>query len=263
MVIGQVSSNTSILKKTLSYALFIGMVFFGTSSCTSVKNQVYFENLKKDTTLRKVVSGNYDIKIQKNDLLGISVASLSPDVAFYNASVASASAGAGVVGGYKVDKNGNINFVKIGWVRAEGKTRKELKDTLEAALVPYLKEVIVNISFLDRHITMLGAVNTRVLPLTDNMTVLDALASSGDISDKGRIDNLLIIRDSNDEKHFERLNMKNNSIFYSPYFYLQPNDIVYVEPRTVKPPVTGIQIASYITTALTLVFLLINNVFKL
>lgn len=254
--------------KILMSAMFCAYLF----SCSPVKNQVYFENLKKDTTLRNVVSGDYEIKIQKSDLLGITVASLSPDVAFYNASQgssgssgaagASSSAG-GSSAGYMVDKDGNINFVKIGVLRAEGKTRKELKDTLEKALIPYLKDAIVSVSFLNRHVTMLGAISRQVPLNADNTTLLDALADGGDIGEKGRIDNVLVIREKGNDKQFKRLTLKDNSIFYSPFFYLQPNDIIYVEPRVVKAPLTGTLIISYVATGLSLIFLLINNVFKL
>ena len=89
----------------------------------------------------------------------------------------------------------------------------------------------MSVGFLNRHITMMGAVSPQVLPiLNDNMTLLDALASSGDIGAKGRPDNILVIREKDNTKEFKRLNLTDKSIFYSPYFYLQPNDIVYVEP---------------------------------
>ena len=225
-------------------------------SCSTTKQPVYFQNLKNDTTLHNIVTPSYELKIQKNDLLGITVASLSPDVAFYN----SQQGGAGTnSAGYPVDENGNITFVKLGTLHVEGITRKALKDTLEKALIPYLKDVVVTVSFLNRHVTMMGGISPQVLPLAnDNMTILDALAASGDISEKGRIDNVLIIRDKGDAKEFKRLNLGDNSIFYSPYFYLQPNDIVYVEPAKIKTKLTAPQLISYITAGMSLIFLILN-----
>ncbi len=239
-------------------------------SCAPVKNQVYFENLKKDTTLRNVISKDYDIKIQKNDILGISVASLSPDVAFYNASQATASAASGGNAApaassgtsYNVDKDGNINFIKLGTLHVEGKTRKEVKDTLERGLIPYLKDVVVSVSFLNRHVTMLGAISSQVPLVADNMTLLDALAAGGDIGEKGKIDNILVIREKDNDKVFKRISLKDNSIFYSPYFYLQPDDIIYIEPKVVKAPISTAQIISYVTAGISLVFLILNNFFK-
>lgn len=225
-------------------------------SCSPTRKQVYFQNLQKDTTLRNIVTPGYDLKIQKNDMLGITVASLSPDVALYNAPQNTV----GLFNGYQVDQDGNIAFIKLGSLHVEGMTRKQLKDSLQSALVPYLKEAIVSVAFLNRHVTMLGAAGSKVLPIPeDNLTILDALANSGDIGDKGKIDNILVIRDTGNAKAFKRLNLKDNSVFYSPYFYLQPNDIVYVEPVAIKTPLTATQVISYITTGITLIFLILNT----
>ena len=120
-----------------------------------------------------------------------------------------------------------------------------------------MKDAVVSVGFLNRHVTILGGINALVIPLAnDNMTILDALATGGDIGDKGRIDNILVIREKDDNKEFKRLNLTDNSIFYSPYFYLQPNDIVYVEPKKTKANNTS-QIVSYVITGITfLIFIL-------
>ena len=229
------------------------LIFFSLASCSLLKNPVYFKNLPNDTTLNNVVTQKYELKIQKNDVLGITVASLSPDVAFYNAPQNTV----GPVNGYQVDENGNISFVKLGILHVEGMTRKELKDTLEKNLVPYLRDVVVSVGFLNRHITMLGGLNPQIIPMPgDNMTILDALAASGDIGVKGRIDNVLVIRDTGSAKTFKRLNLENSSIFSSSYYYLQPNDIVYVEPLKERTPLTAAQIISYVISTVSLIVLI-------
>ncbi|MEP6926985.1 MAG: polysaccharide biosynthesis/export family protein [Ginsengibacter sp.] len=224
-------------------------------SCTTTKNNIYFHNLQKDTTLRNLVSKNYDPVIQKNDLLGITVASLSPDNAFYNAP----QNAVGPLSGYLVDKNGDISFVKIGILHVEGLTKKELKAMLEKDLIPYLKDAVVSVGFLNRHVTTLGGIGSQVIPLAnDNMTILDALAIGGDIGEKGRIDNVLVIREKDDAKEFKRLNLTDNSIFFSPFFYLQPNDIVYVEPKKIKNNNTTL-IISYVTAGISFLILIFNT----
>lgn len=248
-----VRSPATIIANLVKNVIFCSLFFFIFSSCSSIKNSIYFQNLKKDTTLRNLAHENYEPAIQKNDLLSIIVSSLSPDNTFYNAPQNTV----GSVNGYLVDKNGNISFVKLGVLHVEGLTKKELKDTLENSLIPYLKDAIVSVGFLNRHVTLLGGINPLVIPLAnDNMTILDALAMGGDIGDKGRIDNILVIREKDENKEFKRLNLADNSIFYSPYFYLRPNDIVYVEPKRTKANNTA-QIISYVTTGLTfLIFIL-------
>lgn len=248
-------------KYIISFLFFSAVSFlFSLLSCTPAKNTTYFQNLPKDTTLRNLVNKNFETKIQKADLLGIIVASLSPDNAFYNAPQNTS----GSLSGYLVDENGNISFIKLGTLHVEGMTKKELKSQLEKDLIPYLKEAIVSVGILNRHITMLGAAGPQVLPLAiENMTILDALASSGDIGEKGRTDNVLLIREKDDDtKEFKRLNLTDQSIFSSPYFYLQPNDIVYVEPAKIRQKNTA-QIISYITAGISVALLIINQVLKL
>ena len=140
-------------------------------------------------------------------------------------------------------------------------TKQELKDTLQTDLIPYLKEAVVSINFLNRHITLLGAAGAQVVPMvSDNMTILDALAGSANLGEKGKIDKILVIREKGNDKEFKRLNLADNSIFYSPYFFLQQNDIIYVEPKKVNVTQTT-KIISYVTTAISF-FLLLSRVFN-
>ena len=229
-------------------------------SCSTSKKTIYFQDLPKDTTLNHLVTKDFEPKIQKGDLLGIIVASLSPEnTLLYNAPPNTQ----GIVSGYLVDENGNISYLKLGIIHAEGMTRKELKDTLEKALIPYLSQTVVSVGFLNRHVTMMGAVSSQVLPMpNDNMTLLDALAASGDIADKGRTDNILVIREKGNSKEFKRLNLTDKSIFYSPYFYLQPNDIVYVEPVKRKQDNT-LRIISYATSGISILIFLLDRIFKI
>jgi len=216
----------------------------------------YFQDIPNDTTLTNLVSKDFEPKIQKGDLLGITVASLSPEnTALYNAP----QNAQGTVTGFLVDGQGNIQFFKLGALHVAGMTRKELKDTLEKDLIPYLAQSVVSVGFLNRHVTMMGGVSPQILPMpNDQMTILDALASSGDIGIKGKTDNVLVIREKGNSREFKRLNLTNESVFYSPYFYLQPNDIVYVEPVKVKIDRTS-QIISYIMTGISLFFLILSR----
>lgn len=226
-------------------------------SCSSTKeNSNYFQNIPTDTTLNNLVSKDFEPKIQKGDLLGITVSSLSPEnTLIYNAP----QNAQGPLLGYLVDENGDIQFVKIGTLHVAGITRKELKATLERDLAPYLAQAVVAVGFLNRHITMIGGVSSQIIPMTnDNMTILDALAVSGGIEAKGRPDNILVVRENGNSKEFKRLNLTDSTIFYSPYFYMQPNDIVYVEPIKVKT-YTGLKIYSLVITTITFIFFIINQ----
>jgi len=226
-------------------------------SCSPAKNTTYFQHIPNDTTLSNLVSKDFEPKIQKGDLLGITVASLSPEnTLIYNAPPNAQ----GPVPGYFVDGNGDIQFVKIGTLHVAGITRKALKDTLEKQLAPYLAQPVVAVGFLNRHITVIGGISPQIVPMpNDNMTILDALAASGGIETKGKPDNILVVREKGDSKEFKRLNLTDESIFYSPYFYMQPNDIVYVEPVKVNN-YTWLKIYSLVITTITFIFFIINEI---
>jgi polysaccharide biosynthesis/export protein len=245
------------IHRHLPFIIFLLIILF--SSCTSTKKTIYFQDIQKDTTLTNLVSKNFEPKIQKGDLLSITVASLSPEnTALYNAP----QNAQGPLTGYLVDENGNIQFIKLGTLHVEGMTRKELKAKLEKDLSLYLAQTVVAVGFLNRHVTMMGAISPQILPMpNDNMTIFDALASGGDIGAKGRTDNVLVIREKDNSKEFKRLNLTDKSIFYSPYYYLQPNDIIYVEPVKIKNDNTT-RIISYVTAGISFVLLVIDRIIK-
>ena len=227
------------------------------TSCHTAKQVTYFQDLPNDTLLTNLVTKEFETKIQTGDLLTISVASLSPEnTQIYNAPQNSI----GEKTGFLVDENGNIPFVKLGDIKVAGMTKKELKTKLEKDLFPYLQQNVVSVAIVNRHITLMGAISPQVLPMTsERMTILDALASSGDIGFAGKTDNVLVIREKENGKEFKRLDLTDKSIFYSPYFYMQPNDIVYVEPvkdRTNRTP----QIISWITTGITFTIFIIDRI---
>lgn len=240
---------------TLIFCLAVLCAF---SSCTSVKNTTYFQGIKNDTTLTNLVTKNFEPKVQKADLLGITVSSLSPEnTAIYNAP----QNAEGPATGYLVDENGNIDFFKLGSIHVEGMTRKELKAKLEKDLTPYLAQTIVAVGFLNRHVTMIGALS-QVLPMpNDNMTILDAIATGGDIGERGMTDDVLVIREKDNSKEFKKLDLTDESIFSSPYFYLQPNDIIYIKPVKKKTENT-MRIISYVTAGITFIFFILDRIIK-
>ena len=236
-------------------------------SCTSMKNVVYFENIQKDSTLKTLVSNNFEAKIRKSDIISIAVSSISPDVFVYNNAVASASATAGAAPvGYQLDNAGNIVFPKLGTIHVEGMTRNELRAKITKDLSLYLKEPVVTVRFLNQHITVLGEVgHPQVLPMpAENMSILEAIGASGDLTYTGRRDNILVIREGDNGKEFHRLNLNNSSILASPYYYLKPDDVVYVEPTKVKlKNVAQTQaIIGYVLSGLSIVIIILDRFVK-
>lgn len=260
-------------KSITSIILYSSLVFFSyllLHSCTPVKNVVYFENLKRDTTLRTIADNTAEFKIKENDLLGITITSRDPaSNILYNApqgsgSIASAAGSGTSSSGYLVDHFGNINLYKLGTFQVEDLTRTELEQKIKNALDPaYLLDASVSVKFINKHVTILGEVlkPQEVIMPTEKLTILEALSQSGDLLLTGRRDNVLVIRETNSGKQFKRINLNDNSIFTSPFYYLKPNDVVYVEPTKsrIRNASDTPQLINYILSASSLLFTILFN----
>ncbi len=237
------------------------------TSCTPTKNILYFQNLPKDTILHNLVTKDFEIKIKKGDLVNIGVSSLSPEGSLIFTAPQISTNATGITG-YLVDKNGNILYPKLGAIYVEGMTREELKNRLLKDLLPYLKDPVVTVNFVNHKVTVFGEVGApQVLNIPDeSLTLLDAIALSGQLSKVARKDNILVIRESNNgaDKQFKRLNLNNSSIFSSPFYYLRPNDIVYVEPDPAKSEGNNKtqRIVGYASAALSLVLIIVDRIIR-
>ena len=148
--------------------------------------------------------------------------------------------------GYLVDNSGNINFPIIGKLHVAGLTKTECESLIKEKVSPYLssnEKPIVTVRMASYRVTVLGEVGRPgVVPVsTEKMSVLEALAQSGDLTIYGKRDNIMLIREQpTGQKEIHRLNLNDANLINSPYFYLQQNDILYVEPNGVKAANSGI-----------------------
>ena len=136
------------------------------------------------------------------------------------------------VSGYLVNKDGDIFMPYIGNVHVVGMTTSTIHDTVLNRISVYFKNPVVNVRFANFKVTVLGEVRqpaTFSLP-NEKPTVLDALGLAGDITIYGKRNNVLLVRESEGRKEITRLNLDSTSVMNSPYFYLKPNDVLYVEP---------------------------------
>ncbi len=214
-------------------------ILFLLSSCKVTQQSAYFKTLQKDTTLKNFITNDFELKIIKGDRLSINVSSMSPtEDAFFNA-VTSAGAGAGnatSAGGYTVQQDGTVLLHRLGAFKVEGYTRRELSKKIETSLLPYLKDPIVQVNFLNHKITLLGEVATpQVLNLPEEqISIIDALVLSGDVTPNGKRNNITIIRENGNEKQIKHINLEDHSIFSSSWYYVKPNDIILVAADTEK-----------------------------
>ena len=209
-------------------------------SCNVTKPSAYFTNLKKDTTLTGAVSADLELKIRKGDRISITVTSLSTlEDALFNSAGSGGAVSSGAItkgGGYLVLQDGTVLVHRLGSLPVEGLTRKELSKKLESQLLSYMKEPIVQVNFLNHKVTVLGEVRTpQVINMNDEpLTIIEALILSGDVTPNAKRNNITIIREVGTEKKVKHINLEDNSIFSSPLYYVQPNDIILVSAETEK-----------------------------
>ena len=245
------------------------------SSCVSYKKQIFFQGLH-DTTY-SASTKQVDPVIQRGDQLSIMVYALDQE----NAQVFNLPMGGGQGGnmnqmmqggqgggmmGYLVDEYGNIEFPKLGTMKVMGFTQQQLRDTIKSRLVNYVKEPIVNVRFLNFRVTFMTSDRATTMVVTNNKTsILQFLGTAGGIGWMDKRDNILVIRQIGDARQIYRINLTDASVFTSPAYYLQPNDIVYVEPNKRKFLETNIQLLSYVTTiasTVSILVLFINSLSK-
>ena len=237
------------MKKLLTF--ICGCVFL--ASCVSSKKltekAVYFKNIS-DSALKQATA-HYEPLIQKGDILYIGVitpneksAQLFNQPNFYAGSniVGGSSAGTGSTPtqGYLVNEKGNIVFPYLGQMQVMGMTKQVLSDTIANRLKKYIDSAIINVRLLNYRVTVLGEVmrpGTFSIP-SERVSILDAIGLAGDLTIYGKRDNIRVIRNTGDSMHTVVLDLNAGNIFSSPYFYLQPNDVVYVEMNNRKIPNT-------------------------
>ncbi|MCC8146884.1 MAG: polysaccharide biosynthesis/export family protein [Bacteroidales bacterium] len=266
------------MKLKLLFLLSVSILLF---SCKSVPTDVaYFQDFEKYT---KEIDDNfyaYEPTIKTNDELMITVSSPILDqtqVAQFNLPMNSYLGDGGSVQSvsmqtYKVDKNGYINFPVIGEIKLEGLTRSQAIDALKANITNYLPDPIINLQIASFKVTVLGEVNRpgSINVRDERISILDAIGAAGDLTIYGKRENIKLIRDNNGKKEFYTYDLTQADIIASPYYYLQQNDVIYVEPNNTRKKASGfgaaenysISLASVIFAAVSVVTTVISIVVK-
>lgn len=246
MVIYQVLTQTiNILKMKKITKQFLPLIIISImlSSCSMAKKIPYFKDLESSNEEIPVVQ-NEPI-IHNDDMLSIVVSAIDPlTVAPFNLPIISYSSPGEeklsttpTMQPYVVDVNGEINFPILGKIKIGGLKKSEAANLIKNKLQPYLKDPIVTIQFLNYKITVLGEVQKPGTYTISNehTSILQALGIAGDLTIYGRRDNVLLIREmSGGKKEYVRIDLTKNDILSSPFYYLQQNDVIYVEPNKTR-----------------------------
>ena len=225
--------------------------------CKTPQDLSYFDNIKYHEA--GVIPGSdYEIKIMPQDELMIVVSSEVPSAsAQFNTIMTTPVTGkdstditSTSIGNtqttssatpkyltYTVNKKGDIDFPVLGKIHVEGMTIEQLKNYLKSQIEKTVKNPQVFVSLVNFKVKVIGEVKEpqTVNVTTEKFSIIDALSACGDLTEYGKRDNIIIMREQPDgTMGYMRLNLHDTSLFSSPYYYLQQNDIVYVEPNSIK-----------------------------
>lgn len=216
------------------------------SSCATPKI-AYLQDMQPGTA--EEVLNTTEIRVRPEDKISILVNSKDPLLAnLFNLPIVSrqigttssaSSSNSQGISGYTVNKDGNIDFPVLGPVHVAGMTREEIAAHIKNELISQdlVKDPVVTVEFMNLTVSVLGEVvhPGRFNIDKDRLTLLDAISMAGDLTVYGKRDNVLVQRDENGKKVLYKVNLNSgHDLYSSPVYYLQQNDIVYVEPNSVR-----------------------------
>lgn len=227
--------------------VWMGAIMIG---CGSTKNVAYLQEDDSDGLFEEQFPEQtklmYDATIMPKDLLTITVSATEPEAVrpfnLVNPSYTSGSelrtTGQPQLQTYLVDNAGYVNFPVVGQIYLKGLTKNQAEEKVKGLLMDYIKEEpIVSVKFVNYKISVLGEVarpNTFTI-VNEKVNIFEALAMAGDMTIYGRRDNVKIIReDAEGRKRIIYMNLNDKNLIYGDDFYLQQNDVVYVQPNNVK-----------------------------
>ena len=229
-------------KHILPIALLFASLFW--VSCSHVYEHAYVKDAPRDEAME--ITNNFDATIYPNDQLYIYVNSHTPEaVVRFNEETNKTNTqgtkgvrGGAAIKGYLVSNNGDIMFPVLGKMHVEGMTRDDLRREIEARLIEegYVLDPVVTVDLMNFHVTVIGEVKVprMIHSIGSRLTIFEALAQCGDITIDGLRTNVLVIRSTDSTQICDTLDLTKKEALNSPYYYLQQNDIVYVEPTPEK-----------------------------
>jgi len=237
--------------KKLSFQFLYLIIILGMNSCSNVKNMSYFQQLDKKKAILNEPNSNisfYETRIKPKDILSITVVSSEPEASkHYNLTVPQI-ADLNTINSiysqpnlqtYLVSNDGTIDFPVFGKIKISGLTTKELEKMLQKKMASEFNKEhpIITIRFTNYAVNILGEVTTPGRYETNNerITIFEGLALAGDLTVYGIRQNVKILRENADgSKVFITMNLNDENIINSSGYYLEQNDVVYVEPNKAK-----------------------------
>lgn len=263
----------NLFKMSIKQSLLLLVVGFSLFSCTNSRKLTYFNGIKDQTFYGNNKAAN--ALISPNDILSINISSLSAEAsAIFNPDKESLSQTTSVTGtnvqrgGYLVDMDGYIQLPVLGRIKAEGKSKDQLKDEITKMLLDQklLKDPLVEIRFLNYEVTVLGEVGhpTVITVPSERISMLKAIGLAGDLTIYGRRNNVLLIREEGTNRVTRHVDLSSPDFLSSPYYYLEPNDIVYIQPNNARATQSTMwpQLVPILLTALSVSVIVLDRVLR-
>ena len=202
------------------------------NACVPHKEVTYFNDLDGKSEGSLAIPDPPDPILAKDDLVEIGITSTSEAANEYFVKAGSQTDEDYRGNVYRISSSGTIDLPLVGEMKLAGHTLEEAESILKSSLVEYLRDPTVNIRLVNFRITILGEVNKPGLYRvpSSQATVTEALGLAGDLTLYGRRNNVLVIRQTGEEKSFFRINLNESSILTRPEYFLRTGDVIYVEP---------------------------------
>lgn len=226
--------------------LIVAASVLALGSCAAPKQITYFQDLRPGESELALISP-VEVKIQPKDKLSILVNSQDARLTnLFNLPIVSQQIGvensSGTnrgLSGYTVDSKGDIDFPVLGKIHIEGMTREEVAACIKQELQSHdlVKDPVVTVEFMNLTVSVMGEVNNpgRYNIDKDHLTILDALSQAGDLTIYGKREKVLVLRNEEGKQRVYGVNLcSGDHIYSSPAYYLQQNDVVYVEPNDTR-----------------------------
>ena len=234
----------SFMKKIfVRLSILLVLLVVSAASCSTYKKINYIQDAQLDTALTMIA--NQGILIQPMDMISIVVSSRDPELArIYNLPVVTYQAGSESsvsnfnqrLIGYSVDNDGNIQFPELGTIHVAGLNRWQLAELIREKLSSLVKDAVVTVQFMNFKISVTGDVTSPgVFDISgDKITIFEAISLARNLTIYGRRDGVYVIREQNGSRTIYQVDLRTVDMFNSPAYYLQQNDVVYVEPNKVR-----------------------------
>ena len=217
---------------------YLPLVVFFAFGCKSSENLSYFKDITDTSKVTIVSQYPYKpVKIQVDDELQVLVTSSSPEASqIFNITSTALSSTSATLNSYRVTPNGYITLPIIGDMQVLGLTTQEVKQKVGQALIPYLKDAVISVRILNFKVTVIGEVQEPiVVPVNgERINILEAIGAAGDMTIFSKRYNVKVMRKSDAGLEIAHLNFNTTKMLQSPYFQLQQNDVVYVEPEKTR-----------------------------